>query len=44
MFQTPWMKGLGTALFSDVSKEKPRGGKATDSQLGEALSACPKIE
>jgi hypothetical protein len=26
MFQTPWMKDLGTAPFAGVSKEKPRGG------------------
>jgi hypothetical protein len=27
MFQTPWLKGFGTGLFSDVSKEKSREGK-----------------
>jgi hypothetical protein len=27
MFQAPWIKGFGTGLFSDVSKEKTREGK-----------------
>jgi hypothetical protein len=42
MFQTPWIKDLETALFSGVSKEKPRGGSHRN-KLGGAFSLTRKI-
>jgi hypothetical protein len=43
MVQTPWVKDVETALFSGVSKEKPRGGKQQKYTWGTIL-ICPKVK